>query len=198
MRRRGEQEREVGELLALPKRRAAPSRAARAGRASVRMRGIGRGPVERRGPRLRQLGEVVLEPRQRAGVARREPLRLLDVGRHVVAEVVARAVGIEVERRPGRVDDDASLRPAACPARSPRGASTARRHRSTRGTRVRTPRCCRRRRRTAGARGSASRARPAPGRTRRRGRCGRRRSRSRRTRHDPAVTLLSRFASGRL
>ncbi len=75
---------------------------------SERIARIGCGPVEGRQHALHQRREVVFESRQGSGVGRREPLRLGDVGRHVVAQVVVRAVGIQVERGTGGVHDDPS------------------------------------------------------------------------------------------
>ena len=55
------------------------------------------------------LGELVLERRQRAGVGRREAADLVLGLREVVVEMQGRAVGEQVQRRPGRVDLDPAL-----------------------------------------------------------------------------------------
>ena len=75
---------------------------------------------------------------------------------------------------------------AACPARSTRATSRARRRRSRHGTPVRTPRCCKLRPRTIGARAPGRASPSGRGRTRPRGRCVPHRRRSRRTRRSRA------------
>ena len=98
VRARREQERQVGEPLALPQAERAPLRQ----RPEVAQRPharIGRGPVERRAARPARARRD--RPRTAAAPARR-PSRTaasLDVGGHVVAQVVVRAVRIQVQRR---------------------------------------------------------------------------------------------------
>ena len=62
--------------------------------------------LEERDDDLRQIREVLFEPNERLGIACREPSRLVDVLLHVVAQQVARAVGVEVQGGTGRIDDD--------------------------------------------------------------------------------------------
>ena len=149
---RGEQLDQLVEVLAVLGREP-PHRRQRAQVVEAAHARVGRGHVEDRQHGLDDVAELLLEDRQGAGVGGREALGRLDVRGHVVAEQIARAVGVEVEAwgRPRR--RRCRARPASCPARSPVAASRARRRRSRRGSRARTPRCCRRRRRTGGARG---------------------------------------------
>jgi hypothetical protein len=74
-------------------------------RAGVRVR---RRPLEERHDAARDAPDVLLEPRQRPRVGGAEPLHVLGRAIQVVVEPQVRAVGVQVQRGTGLVDDDAA------------------------------------------------------------------------------------------
>ena len=106
-RARGEQEREIGQLPPVPNADPSPARELAQVRERAHAR-IGRRPVERGDHPLDHRRQMALERRQGACVRGREASRLGHVRGHVLAEVVVRAVGEQVERRTGRIDHDAA------------------------------------------------------------------------------------------
>ncbi len=158
---------------------------------------VGRGGVDQRRDQPGDAAQLGLERRKCSRVRRRELGELASRAREIVVKQQRRAVGAQIERRPGRIDGDAALHePQVPPDRLAQHAE----HVGAGGgaeARARTPPSPRSRRRSRAAPGPGFGARPTRDRTRRRARCDRRR-RSRRPSRAGAGAVYAHDSSCRI